>query len=358
MTDQGSRKKRRPTAFKIDDEQIGTSSPFRVEEGARQAHVLPEIVPAPTDDTDLPPEPVAPKGRFGKLLALALGGLISLSIGLAIDSLIRDLFTRADWLGWLGAGLAAAAAIGLIGLVLREVAGLFRLARIDKLRTGLEAAVETDDAKLARSHLRDLSALYASRPETARGRADLAAHMAEIIDGRDLVKLAERDVLAPLDKQARAIVKDSAKRISIITAVSPRALVDLLAVLFENLRMIRKLSLVYGGRPGTLGFFSLARQVATHLAVTGGMAAGDSLVSQVLGHGLAARVSARLGEGAVNGLLTARIGIAALEVCRPAPFVDAKPPSVSDVMGAFLTGPDFPEEPLAKDPSGPDRSPS
>jgi len=351
MTDQGSRKKRRPTAFRIDEDQAASSSAFKVEEGPRQAHVLPEFEPAPIEEGPLPPEPAAPKGRFGKLLAIALGGLISLSIGLAIDGLIRDLFTRADWLGWLGAGLAATAVLALVGLVLREVAGLFRLARIDGLRKGLEIAVETDDAKLARTHLRDLSGLYAARPETARGRSELAGHMAEIIDGRDLVKLAERDVLAPLDKQARAVVKDSAKRISIVTAVSPRALIDLLAVLFENLRMIRKLSLLYGGRPGTLGFLRLARQVATHLALTGGMAAGDSLVSQVLGHGLAARVSARLGEGAVNGLLTARIGIAALEVCRPAPFVGVKPPTVSDIMGAFLTGPDA-LEPPAKNGSG------
>ena len=129
---------------------------------------------------------------------------------------------------------------------------------------------------------------------------------------------------------------NSAKRVSIVTAVSPRALVDLLAVLFENLRTIRRLSALYGGRPGTLGFLRLTKHVATHLAVTGGMAAGDSLASQVLGHGLAARLSARLGEGVVNGLLTARIGIAAISVCRPAPFVSGNGPTVSDFMGELV----------------------
>ena len=101
------------------------------------------------------------------------------------------------------------------------------------------------------------------------------------------------------------------------------------------LRLIRRLATLYGGRPGTIGFFRLARATLTHLAVTGGMAAGDSLVQQVLGTGIAARLSARLGEGVVNGLLTARVGIAAIEVCRPLPFINGSPPRLVDVMAAL-----------------------
>jgi putative membrane protein len=57
----------------------------------------------------------------------------------------------------------------------------------------------------------------------------------------------------------------------------------------------------------------------------------------VLGHGVAARLSARLGEGVINGILTARIGIAAIAVCRPVPFIATKGPSVSDFMGELLS---------------------
>ena len=43
-------------------------------------------------------------------------------------------------------------------------------------------------------------------------------------------------------------------------------------------------SALYGGRPGTLGFFRIARNVLAHLAVTGSIAAGDSFVQQIVGH--------------------------------------------------------------------------
>ena len=126
--------------------------------------------------------------------------------------------------------------------------------------------------------------------------------------------------------RAKTLILDAAKRVSVVTAVSPRALVDLAYVVFEAGRLIRRLAELYGGRPGTLGFFRLARSVLAHLAVTGSIAAGDDFVHQIVGQGLAARLSAKLGEGVVNGMMTARIGIAAMEAARPLPFAALKRP--------------------------------
>ena len=76
----------------------------------------------------------------------------------------------------------------------------------------------------------------------------------------------------------------------------------------------------------------LFRNVITQLAVTGAVAAGDSLFQQVGGHGVAAKLSARLGEGVINGLMTARIGISAMDLCRPMPFSALKRPGIGDFM--------------------------
>jgi putative membrane protein len=73
-----------------------------------------------------------------------------------------------------------------------------------------------------------------------------------------------------------------------------------------------------------------------HLAVTGGLAASDSLIQQMLGHGIAAKLSARLGEGVLNGLLTARFGLAAVDLTRPVPFAALPRPTLSDLMSEVL----------------------
>jgi len=320
-------KRRRPAAFRVDEVDIAETAT-----GDR-----PKVIPATDPFVPSPPTDeravVSRRGaRWLRLFGAAAGGLVLLALGLAIDSLIRALFARTDWLGWFGLALAALAVLTAVALAVREILALMRLRRIEHIHAAASAAAEADDRQGARAAARDLISLYCDRPDTARGRAALVAHMEDIVDGRDLITLAETELLAPMDEAARRMVLASAKRVSVVTAVSPRALIDMAFVVAEIFRLIRRLALLYGGRPGTLGFMRLARTVLGHLAVTGGMAAGDSLVQQLVGHGIAARLSARLGEGVVNGLMTARVGIAAIEVCRPFPFVAGRPPRIGDVM--------------------------
>ncbi len=325
--------RRAPKAFKLDDSSVRLEGEFAHEPLSSEAVVSEEdenalVLP----QSNVAPEPKPAKDLWTKIIAIGGCGLISLALGLATDSLIRGLFARYDWLGWAAVGLTVLGFLGMIGLFFKEWRALSRLEQIDHIRDDLQTAADNDSYKEARAALQKLMALYSDRPETAHGRAQLKGHMQEIIDGRDLVKLAERELMAPMDARARLIVMESAKRVSVITALSPRAVVDILIVLYENLRIVRRISRLYGARPGTLGFWRLSRDVAAHLAVTGGMAAGDSLLEQFIGQGLAAKLSARLGEGLVNGFLTARIGVAAIQACRPAPFIATKGPSLTEFM--------------------------
>jgi putative membrane protein len=329
---------RRPAAFPLDEVRVAGESDLPIFGAPTVTYA--DVDPFAAEEVPLPAPLARKPRRWLGLLSAALGGLITLAVGLAVDNLIRNLFARNEWLGWLAAGLAALAALALLALAIREIAGLLRLRRINHIHARALAAATADDRKAAEGVVGELMSLYKGRADTARGRTALSGHLAEIIDGRDLVGLAETELLLPFDAAARAMVLSSAKRVALVTAISPRAVVDLLFVGSEILRLIRRLATLYGGRPGTLGFIRLTRAAIAHLAVTGGMAAGDSLLQQILGHGLAARLSAKLGEGVVNGLLTARVGIAAIEVCRPLPFINGRPPRLGDVMAELtrLTG--------------------
>ncbi len=343
---------RKPAAFRIEPEvappTADAEQPRAAAPSARKPRSLKTavVVPAAIDvfeEPDIvaaePPPATAPRRRSA-LAAIFLGAfgiLASLAIGLWTDGLIRALFERAEWLGWLAAGMAGVAALALLVMLAREFVAIARLAEVERMQKRALDAIARDDPKAARAIVDELSAFVAGKPQTAGGRRALAELRGEIIDGGNLVKLAEVEILGPLDAQAKVMILDAAKRVSLVTAVSPRALVDVAYVVFEAGRLIRRLSELYGGRPGTLGFFRLARSVLAHLAVTGSIAVGDSFVQQIVGHGLAARLSAKLGEGVVNGMMTARIGIAAMETTRPLPFTAAKRPGMGDFLAALTS---------------------
>ena len=280
-------------------------------------------------------------GRFGfswgGLFWSALSALVSLGIGLWIDRVIEDLFSRSVALGWVGAALAGLVALAVVALAVREIAGVFRQTHVAKLHAALAAAHAGDDREAARTRVAELAAIYAHRSDAAAARAEIARTAREIIDGRDLIDIAERNLMLPIDSRVSREIADAAKRVSVVTAVSPRAVLDLIFVVAQLIRLIRRIAELYSGRPGFFGFLRLAQSIGTHLAVTGGMAVGDSLVQQVVGHGIAAKLSARLGEGVLNGLLTTRVGLSTMAVCRPMPFAVNKQPGVKDVA-PFLFG--------------------
>lgn len=286
----------------------------------------------PEPDEIVPPRPPRFIGFLGKLAWTAGGILVSLALGLAAERLIRDLFASSEWLGWLGLAVLALFVFALVALAIREMLALSRLRVLDRLRVKAAAVLVSDSPGEGKALLRELDAIYEPRPDLARPREVLSTASRDIFDGGEYVRLAERTLMGPLDARARALTAASARRVALVTTVSPRALIDIAFVVFESVRLGGDIARLYGARPGLFGSWRLIGAILSHLAVTGGLVLTDGVMEQLVGQGLAAKLSARLGEGIVNGLMTVRVGIAAMRVVRPLPFETQNQPVVRDFI--------------------------
>ena len=304
------------------------------------AEMTPENAP-PVPDMDMVETPAAMQrvaslaaARPNRLARWFWGLLVSLVgffIGVAVWDFVAALLVRSPVL----VGLFCAV---LMLITLRELAAFARLRRVDRIQNSAADALAADNLKGARAVTAQIKALYRNRDDTSWGRSEFDDRSGDIMDADGLLGLAETTILAPLDARARREVEAAARQVATVTAIVPLALADVFTALTSNMRMIRRIAEVYGGRSGTLGSWSLTRQVLAHLVAAGAVAVGDDLIGSVAGGGVLSKVSRRFGEGIINGALTARVGVAAIEVCRPLPFQTESKPSVTSLVKRSLTG--------------------
>ncbi|MGI9407939.1 MAG: YcjF family protein [Hyphomicrobiaceae bacterium] len=326
--------KRKPQAFEPDEAVIDEPERTRRDDG----DFSPDI-DAPQAGADGPPVFEAPtladlkRGfRWGALFFAAASALVGLALSLWFARLVSVALEREDWIGWVSLGLLGAMGLAFAVIALREVFGLMRLRAMTARRTRADEALRQDDTKLARSVVGEVRKSFRARRDLTWAMSRHKEHASGLLDTREVLTLADRELLSPLDAEARKVIAQSAKRVSVVTALSPAAMIDVLFVMAENIRMLRRLATLYGGRPGLSGAIAFAKRVVGHLIATGGVALTDDLLGQFLGQDLVRRLSRRMGEGLFNGALTARIGVAAVDMVRPLPFIEASPPKFREIV--------------------------
>ena len=256
MTDRDKKSHRAPRAVPLDepDTDAADERDFAEAEPVRRPRVVkgtvaltaPEEDPFLKEALEVPPaEPRRHRGlTAGKLLFGSLSILASLALGYWLDSLIRALFDRLPWLGWVALGLTVLAILSLIAIAWRELRGLQRLEKVADLRAELEKIEPAPSTKEAKHLVGRVTRFLGDRPQTARGRKAIASLEHEIVDGPQLIAFAERELLATLDREARMLVINAARRVSVVTAVSPRASFDMIYVGWEAIRLVRSIAIL------------------------------------------------------------------------------------------------------------------
>ncbi|MGG4662360.1 YcjF family protein [Providencia vermicola] len=269
-------------------------------------------------------EALKPKRSFWRKLIGTAAGIFAVSVVAQLGIWIHQSWVMQDW-----TALGTASAGGLIVIAgVGSIVGEWR--RLYKLR---ERAEERDFAReLLHSHgmgkgkdfcvkLAKQSALSVQHPAVQRWQGMLH----DSHNDREVVELYSRMVQPILDEQARKEISRCSAESAIMIAVSPLAIVDMAFIAWRNIRLINRIAAIYGIELGYYSRIRLFRMVLINIAFAG----ASELIREVgmdwLSQDITARLSTRAAQGIGAGLLTARLGIKAMELCRPLPWIENKP---------------------------------
>jgi putative membrane protein len=138
----------------------------------------------------------------------------------------------------------------------------------------------------------------------------------------EILQLYSREVLNIVDEKALNEVAKFSTEAVVLVSLSPIAIVDMLIMLSRNLRMINKISGLYGLKLGYWSRIKLIKQVFVNMAYAGASEIISDLGSDLLGAELLGKLSTRFAQGLGAGMLTARLGVKTMQLCRPIPFDD------------------------------------
>ncbi|MDX6751101.1 TIGR01620 family protein [Geminicoccaceae bacterium 1502E] len=277
-----------------------------------------------------------PRGRA----RLALLGGVALILLLLLQAVLYvvELFETTPLLAPPFAILLGLIAFSVLGMLLRELRDLRRLQKRAHLRQAAERLAVSELHGDAAAVLEPVAGELGRDPQFGQALVRYRGKVSDAYNDGELVRLFEREVLAPADRRAYRLVLASARDVGLLTALSPLGLLDGLLVLWRTMLMLRAISRLYGMAPGPAATLSLMRRSLRNAALAGLADVVTHATVEHVGAGVAALLSARAGQGAGNALLAAKLGIEAVKVARPLPFVAEEPPRLRHVSRALFGG--------------------
>ncbi|MGB1161276.1 MAG: TIGR01620 family protein [Alphaproteobacteria bacterium] len=254
-------------------------------------------------------------------------------VAMAADAFftLRALSSVAPWLGWVGLGLLGLGLTFFTLMIGREwmLAGALRQHR--RSRLDLDAGLAAGDTAAATTGLRRMEKKLRSRPDLAQVHERFDLTQQNAYSPSEALTFYEQTVMSELDTRALKAIRRASFSSAWLTTISPFAILDVSISLWRSLKLLREISALYGGPQSAFSSLRLLRLIFRNLFIAGGLEAGDSLLQNILGGGIAGKISAKLSEGAINGLMTARIGLAAVKILRPMPFTALPEPTVAQL---------------------------
>lgn len=141
---------------------------------------------------------------------------------------------------------------------------------------------------------------------------------------KNIYESLDKKLLQNIDKKAKKEIHRASIQGALSTAISPVPLIDMGLILYRSISLTKKIASIYGYRPGIVTTSLLLKQGIINVMFAGVAELASEFTNQATSSTFLAKASKQLGQGAINGILLARLGYGVMEACRPMESNDGK----------------------------------
>ncbi|RJG42160.1 YcjF family protein [Motilimonas pumila] len=307
--------------------------PPEVELKAQQVFTEQDFVAEPEADTQLPIEAVLHPKKVNWWWRIGSVGVL-LAVVFETVNWLQQVMFLSPLTGVFYSVILSCLVIAMGQLLWQEVRKLSRLKRSRELqRLGESLQQESGSDAMA----------YCDKLASLTGVKDTAAYtqfnqgLSDSHSNREILDLYRHHILSEQDKKAKQVVAKWSSEAALMVAISPLAFVDMLIILWRNTKMVEQVATVYGIELGYYSRLHLFQMVLKNMVFAAGVEVATDLGTDMLGTELAGVMSARVAQGVGAGLISARLGFKAMELCRPMCWQQGERPKAKELRQSLLS---------------------
>lgn len=295
-----------------------TESPYRAKITQTPVDQQPESVAMPAK---LPDEPwqyeqrQTGMGLWGATLSLGMVFLFGYMIFSAVQSIVTGFAQypiAASLLGTVLAGFVAS----LLALMTREVKGYFQVKTFVSPKQSIASIEKISDSQALRQALKQHAGRFTQNSYAYRCYTQFESSLNRDMSATEIMGLYQTQVLQGVERKANEVLKKESMMAGTVSFISPNALIQTLSIVWVSLRTIRRVALVFGLRPATLGNWTLLKVLAQNVA---GQSifdiATDEITNQISGS-ISAKLVENSAEAVAAGALNVRLGKALIRMLK------------------------------------------
>lgn len=285
-------------------------------------------------------ESLKPSRFWVRMLIAALGLFGVAMIAQSVQWLI-DTFQAHQWIYFAFAIVFFLVSLTGVGAIINEWRKLIYLRKHQQYQqTSQQMLLEelpSNDGEQAVKFCENLLTELKQLPTVSQSAERWKGQLNEAYNAKEVLYLFSENVLTPIDKQVKKLISKNAVENALIVAISPLAIVDVLMMAFRNIALMNKISKIYGMELGYFSRLKLFKMVLTNMVFAGATEIATDVGMDFFSQNITAKLSMRAAQGIGVGLLTARLGVKAMEFCRPIAFQANERPKISAIRQELLT---------------------